>query len=63
MYTPDERTSLLTPSRPTKGSGDLVDFDGPDDPYNPMNWPLAKKTLITTLYGLATLSATWASAA
>ncbi|KAK4187795.1 major facilitator superfamily domain-containing protein [Podospora australis] len=40
---------------------ELVDFDGPHDPYRPMNWPLRKKVLTTLLYGLVTMSATWAS--
>ncbi|KAF7552235.1 hypothetical protein G7Z17_g4451 [Cylindrodendrum hubeiense] len=39
----------------------LVDFDGPDDPYRPINWPTHKKILTTLLYGLITMSATWAS--
>ncbi|KAK5657565.1 hypothetical protein OQA88_3138 [Cercophora sp. LCS_1] len=39
----------------------IVDFDGPDDPYRPMNWPLKKKFTTTLLYGLITMSATWAS--
>ncbi|KAH6616085.1 major facilitator superfamily domain-containing protein [Chaetomium sp. MPI-SDFR-AT-0129] len=39
----------------------LVDFDGPDDPYKPLNWPLRKKIVTTFLYGLVTMSATWAS--
>ncbi|KAK5084815.1 hypothetical protein LTR05_005894 [Lithohypha guttulata] len=39
----------------------LVDFDGPDDPYRPLNWPLKKKSMTTLLYGLVTMSATWAS--
>ncbi|KAI3396935.1 hypothetical protein diail_11548 [Diaporthe ilicicola] len=42
---------------------DLVDFDGPDDPYRPMNWPTKKKVTTTLLYGLVTMSATWASSA
>ena len=25
----------------------LVDFEGPDDPYMPLNWPLRKKVLTT----------------
>ncbi|EOA83175.1 uncharacterized protein SETTUDRAFT_164624 [Exserohilum turcica Et28A] len=41
----------------------LVDFDGDDDPYRPLNWPTKKKILTTALYGLTTMSATWASAA
>ncbi|KAI4603608.1 hypothetical protein KJ359_003424 [Pestalotiopsis sp. 9143b] len=41
----------------------LVDFDGPDDPYRPVNWPMHKKVSTTLLYGLVTMSATWASSA
>lgn len=40
----------------------LVDFDGPNDPYKPINWPVRKKAMTTMLYGLVTMSATWASA-
>jgi DHA1 family multidrug resistance protein-like MFS transporter len=39
----------------------LVDFDGPEDPYLPLNWPTHKKVLTTVLYGLCTMTATWAS--
>lgn len=39
----------------------LVDFDGPGDPYKPLNWPLQKKITTTLLYGLVTMTATWAS--
>ncbi|KAF7557058.1 hypothetical protein G7046_g6116 [Stylonectria norvegica] len=41
----------------------LVDFDGPDDPYRPINWPTKKKASTTLLYGLVTMTATWASSA
>lgn len=41
----------------------LVDFDGPDDPYRPMNWPTKKKVLTTLMYGMTTMTATWASSA
>ncbi|KAJ4331474.1 hypothetical protein N0V95_009879 [Ascochyta clinopodiicola] len=41
----------------------LVDFDGDDDPYRPMNWPTKKKILTTMMYGLTTMTATWASSA
>lgn len=40
---------------------ELVDFDGPDDPYRPINWPTHKKVSTTLLYGLVTMTATWAS--
>ncbi|KAI9663140.1 MAG: hypothetical protein M1821_008188 [Bathelium mastoideum] len=39
----------------------IVDFDGPDDPYHPLNWPFRKKVVTTMLYGLTTMGATWAS--
>ncbi|KAI0014681.1 polyamine transporter 1 [Xylariomycetidae sp. FL0641] len=39
----------------------LVDFEGPGDPYRPVNWPTGKKVATTLLYGLVTMSATWAS--
>lgn len=41
---------------------DLVDFEGPDDPYRPVNWPMKKKIIATALYGMTTMTATWASA-
>ena len=39
----------------------IVDFDGPDDPYNALNWPFKKKVITTALYGLTTMGATFAS--
>jgi hypothetical protein len=39
----------------------VVEFDGPDDPYNPMNWPFRKKVITTVLYGFTTMGSTWAS--
>ena len=40
---------------------ELVDFDGPDDPYRPINWTLKKKVYTTVLYGFTTMGSTWAS--
>jgi multidrug resistance protein len=46
----------------TKTSDDvIVTFDGPDDPYNPLNWATKKKVITTMLYGFTTMGATWAS--
>jgi DHA1 family multidrug resistance protein-like MFS transporter len=53
-------THPLSHIRTTKE--DLVEFDGPDDPYRPMNWPLRKKVVTTGLYGFVTMTASWASA-
>ncbi|CAD0110017.1 unnamed protein product [Aureobasidium uvarum] len=39
----------------------LVDWDGPDDPGNPMNFPAWKKWTITVVAGLMTFSVTFAS--
>jgi len=44
------------------GSDVIVTFDGPDDPYKPLNWSFKKKVITTTLYGFTTMGATWASA-
>lgn len=41
----------------------LVQFDGPDDPYNPLNWTFTKKAVTTILYGLITMGSAWASSA
>ncbi|KAE8451640.1 hypothetical protein EG329_003097 [Mollisiaceae sp. DMI_Dod_QoI] len=39
----------------------IVDFSGPSDPMNPLNWPFRKKVITTLLYGLTTAGAQWAS--
>lgn len=39
----------------------IVEFDGAEDPYRPMNWPFRKKLVTTLLYGLTTMGSTWAS--
>jgi MFS family permease len=39
----------------------IVDFDGPDDPYRPLNWLFKKKAITTALYGLTTMSTTLGS--
>ena len=41
----------------------IVEFDGPDDPYKPVNWPYRKKAITTVLYALTTMGSTWASSA
>lgn len=33
----------------------IVQFDGPDDPYLPLNWSFSKKAVTTVLYGLSTM--------
>ena len=55
----DREAVAITP-RPSTTSN-VVDFEGADDPYNAMNWPIKKKLVVTLLYSLCTMSATFAS--
>jgi hypothetical protein len=43
-----------TPVGETANPG-VVDFDGPDDPENPTNWPLSKKTISIIMVTFMTL--------
>ena len=55
-------TAFDHPLSHVKTSADVVvDFDGPDDPYRPINWPYRKKVITTVLYGFTTMGSTWAS--
>ena len=40
----------------------LVNFDGVDDPYRPMNWSMHKKIVTLLIYGLVTCGSAFASA-
>ncbi|PGH15541.1 hypothetical protein AJ79_02323 [Helicocarpus griseus UAMH5409] len=61
---PDQTHPFSHPLSHQKTTPDvIVDFDGPDDAYSPMNWPLRKKAITTLLYGLTTMAgSTWSSA-
>ena len=39
----------------------VVEFDGPDDPLHPQNWPLRKKILLAFMLGYTTLLAAFGS--
>ena len=56
-----QRLSYPVPKEMT-GPEVLVDFDGKDDPYRPINWPFRKKVITTILYGFTTCWVTFASA-
>lgn len=56
------RREFTHPLENTKTTKDvLVDFDGPDDPYRPLNWSFKKKAITTLLYGFTTMGATLGS--
>lgn len=40
---------------------DLVDWDGPDDPENPMNWPVQRKWVVTMVLAWTCVWVTFAS--
>lgn len=53
---PGQTAKFNHPLTHTKTSPDvIVDFDGPDDPYRPLNWSFRKKAITTVLYGLTTM--------
>ena len=53
---PGQTAPFTHPLSHMKTSGDvIVDFDGPDDPYRPVNWGFAKKAVTTVLYGMTTM--------
>jgi DHA1 family multidrug resistance protein-like MFS transporter len=39
----------------------VVEFDGPDDPYHPQNWPLKKKLLTAAILGYTTITSAFTS--
>ncbi|EPE07592.1 mfs transporter [Ophiostoma piceae UAMH 11346] len=41
----------------------VVEFDGPDDRANPMNWPFHKKCYTSLLYSCTSFGSVWASTA
>lgn len=53
---PAQTTPSTSPPRP-----DLVEFDGPDDPDNPKNWPIRRKWAITLSGSFLTFTVTFSS--
>jgi hypothetical protein len=46
-------THALSHTKTTEDA--IVDFEGADDPYRPLNWGFRKKAVTTVLYGLTTM--------
>ncbi|MCJ1438899.1 Citrinin biosynthesis cluster MFS transporter mrr1 [Xylographa pallens] len=58
----DEEQQLGSPrATQEKEDPNLVTWDGPDDPGNPMNWPLRKKILVTFTFSMTTFVITFSS--
>lgn len=50
-----------TQPKEDKKDPNLIEWDGPDDPENPRNWPQSKKWLTTIVVGIMTICVTFAS--
>ncbi|KAJ4301187.1 hypothetical protein N0V90_003278 [Kalmusia sp. IMI 367209] len=51
----DERTLGGEPVPEAQRDPDIVDWDGPDDPENPLNWPASRKWGLIACLGMVTL--------
>lgn len=61
---PDEQEKeeeLRRQKEEMKNDPNLVEWDGPDDPGNPMNWKISKKWVVTIMLGFMTFCVTFAS--
>ncbi|KAK3073346.1 hypothetical protein LTR53_005142 [Teratosphaeriaceae sp. CCFEE 6253] len=57
-----QAAQTLSPSAPQPDKDpNLVEFDGPDDPGNPLNWPVRKRIAITLSMGMMTFVVTFSS--
>ncbi|KAL1966058.1 hypothetical protein VTN77DRAFT_4806 [Rasamsonia byssochlamydoides] len=50
-----ERGSTPADDKSSPRDPNIVDWDGPDDPMNPMNWPFRKKFIATATISIITL--------
>lgn len=51
----DDRTLGDAPAQEEQRDPDIVDWDGPDDPQNPMNWSEGRKWGLIACLGAVTL--------
>ncbi|GAB7337237.1 hypothetical protein MBLNU457_g2610t2 [Dothideomycetes sp. NU457] len=58
---PNEQDDKDEKDEEEKKDPNLIEWDGPDDEENPMNWPEGKKWLVTCTMGIVTFSVTFAS--
>ncbi|KAF7874098.1 hypothetical protein EAF04_002770 [Stromatinia cepivora] len=57
----EKETALSLKREKEEHDPNLITWDGPDDPDNPMNWPMKKKWVVTVILGLMTFVVTFAS--
>jgi len=59
----EEKPTESPPQGPPTEEKDpnLVDWNGPTDPENPMNWPVSKKWTVTITFAFMTICITFAS--
>jgi MFS transporter, DHA1 family, multidrug resistance protein len=57
----EEKAEQLRRKESKHRDPNLIEWDGPDDPENPMNWPTSKKWIITIALGMMTFCVTFAS--
>lgn len=57
----NERAERLRRKESTPKDPNLIEWDGPEDPENPMNWPTSKKWTVTLALGMMTFCVTFAS--
>lgn len=51
----DERTLESGTAIETEQDPNIVDWDGPEDPANPQNWPASRKWGLIAILGMVTL--------
>jgi hypothetical protein len=49
------------PPPPQEKDPNLIEWDGPNDPQNPMNWPFSKKCRVTGVFASMTFCITFSS--
>ncbi|KAL9076694.1 MAG: hypothetical protein Q9157_003563 [Trypethelium eluteriae] len=57
----DEETPPVMEEKPASPPSNIVDWDGPDDPQNPMNWPMSHRWFQVGIISLLTFSTPLAS--
>ena len=57
----DEEALPVTEEKPASPPNNIVDWDGPDDPKSPMNWPMSLRWLQVAIVALLTFTTPLAS--